>query len=297
MELRVLRYFLAVAREESISAAAEMLHLTQPTLSRQLMELEAELGVQLLHRGKRNRGVTLTDAGMLLRRRAEEIVALAEKTEAEIQSTDELVSGDVHIGGGESDAMRLVAKAAKTLYEAYPLIRLHLYSGNADDVTERLDQGLLDFGIVIEPASVEKYHHIQLPVRDVWGLLMRRDSPLAQKETVRPEDLDGLPLLASRQTLVNNVVSGLGYDFGQLHIVATYNLVFNASLMVEEGFGYAFCLDQLVNTSGDSRLCFRPFSPRMEASLSLVWKKYAVLSKAAEKFLATMQELIHSAGT
>ena len=144
---------------------------------------------------------------------------------------------------------------------------------------------------------MEKYHHIQLPVRDVWGLLMRRDSPLAQKETVRPEDLDGLPLLASRQTLVNNVVSGLGYDFGQLHIVATYNLVFNASLMVEEGFGYAFCLDQLVNTSGDSRLCFRPFSPRMEASLSLVWKKYAVLSKAAEKFLATMQELIHSAGT
>lgn len=286
MELRVLRYFLAVAREESISGAADYLHITQPTLSRQLMELEEELGTKLFLRGKRNRRVRLTDEGMLLRRRAEEIVELADKTEAEFTAKDERISGEVYIGSGETDAMRLIAQTAQNLRKEYPHIRYHLFSGNADDVMERLDKGLLDFGLLIGSANIEKYDHIQLPATDTWGLLMRKDSPLAQKDAIRPQDLKGIPLLGSRQAVMRNELSEwYGGDFERLNIVATYNLIYNAALMVDEGFGYALTLDKLINTSGESNLCFRPFSPRLEAHLVLVWKKYQPFSKASQKFL------------
>ncbi len=286
MELRVLRYFLAVAREESISGAADYLHITQPTLSRQLMELEEELGTKLFLRGKRNRRVRLTDEGMLLRRRAEEIVELADKTEAEFTAKDERISGEVYIGSGETDAMRLIAQTAQNLRKEYPHIRYHLFSGNADDVMERLDKGLLDFGLLIGSANIEKYDHIQLPATDTWGLLMRKDSPLAQKDVIRPQDLKGIPLLGSRQAVMRNELSEwYGGDFERLNIVATYNLIYNAALMVDEGFGYALTLDKLINTSGESNLCFRPFSPRLEAHLVLVWKKYQPFSKASQKFL------------
>ena len=286
MELRVLRYFLAVAREESISGAADYLHITQPTLSRQLMELEEELGTKLFLRGKRNRRVRLTDEGMLLRRRAEEIVELADKTEAEFTAKDEWISGEVYIGSGETDAMRLIAQTAQNLRKEYPHIRYHLFSGNADDVMERLDKGLLDFGLLIGSANIEKYDHIQLPATDTWGLLMRKDSPLAQKDVIRPQDLKGIPLLGSRQAVMRNELSEwYGGDFERLNIVATYNLIYNAALMVDEGFGYALTLDKLINTSGESNLCFRPFSPRLEAHLVLVWKKYQPFSKASQKFL------------
>lgn len=179
MEIRVLRYFLAIAREKSISGAAEYLNVTQPTLSRQLMELEEELGARLFLRGKRNRSLSLTEEGLLLRRRAEEIVALADKTEAEFHARDGFVAGDIYIGGGETDAMRLVARAARELQQKYPQIRYHLYSGNADDVSERLDKGLLDFGVLIQPVDIGKYDSLRLPALDTWGLLMRRDSLLA----------------------------------------------------------------------------------------------------------------------
>ncbi len=289
MELRVLRYFLTIAREQSISAAAKALHITQPTLSRQLRDLEQELETQLFVRS--NRSITLTDAGMLLRRRAEEIVALAERTEADFKNSDELVSGEIYIGGGETDAMRLIAQAAKELQKDYPHLRYHLFSGNADDVTQRLDKGLLDFAILIEPADIHKYDYIQLPVCDVWGLLMRKDSPLAEQAFIQPQDLHRIPLLTSRQTLVRNELSGwLGQPFETLNIVASYNLIYNASLMVEEGFGYALCLDKLVNTSGNSKLCFRPFQPRLEAHLDIVWKKYQVFSRATEVFLQKLQQ-------
>ena len=290
MEIRVLRYFLAVAREESISRAAEYLHVTQPTLSRQLMELEDELGTRLFVRGKRNRSVILTDEGMLLRRRAEEIVELTDKTEAEIHAKDEIISGDIYIGSGETDAMRLIAQTARDLQEDYPDICYHLFSGNADDVTERLDKGLLDFGILVGSANTEKYDYITLPATDVWGLLMRKDSPLAEKNAVRPEDLKGLRILGSRQAVMRNELSGwYGGDFERLNIAATYNLIYNAALMVDEGFGYALCLDKLINTTGDSNLCFRPLEPRLEARLILVWKKYQVFSRAVQKFLERLQ--------
>ncbi len=293
MEIRVLRYFLAVAREESISAAAQALHITQPTLSRQIMDLERELGCKLFSRGGRNHKLTLTQDGMLLRKRAEEIITLTDKTESEFASSDSLISGDVYIGGGETDAMRIIAKTAQKLKRDHQGIRYHLFSGNADDVTEKLDSGLLDFGILIEPADIAKYNYIRLPATDRWGLLMRNDSPLAKKERITPADLEGLPLIVSRQTLVRNEISGwMGVDFEKLNIVATYNLVFNASLMVDEGFGYALCLDKLVNTSRGSSLCFKPLYPKLEAHLDIVWKKYREFSKAEEKFLSMLKSEI-----
>lgn len=289
MEVRVLRYFLAVAREESISGAADSLHLTQPTLSRQLMDLEAELGRKLLIRGSRK--VTLTEEGALLRKRAEEILDLMEKTRSELCETDEAdITGDIYIGGGETDAMRLIARTAKELQAAYPRIRYHLYSGNGEDVSERLDKGLLDLGILVEPFDMKKYDSIQLPATDIWGVLMRKDSPLAEKEYIQPEDLWELPLLTSRQTMAQKeLMAWLGREHEELHIVSTYNLIYNASLMVEEGLGYALSLDKLINTTGDSALCFRPLRPKLEVGLDIVWKKYQVFSPATAKFLEQLQ--------
>lgn len=295
MELRVLRYFLAVAREETISGAAEALHVTQPTLSRQMMELEDELGKTLFLRGKRK--ISLTEEGMFLRKRAQEIVALVEKTESEFSAAEEAIGGDVYIGGGETDAMRLIARAAHGLQAAHPHIAYHLFSGNAEDVAERLDRGLVDFGVLIEPVDLSKYDFIKLPVTDIWGVLMREDSPLAAKQTIRPDDLLGVPVLCSRQALVKNEMSGwMGDRYEKLRIVTTYNLLYNASLMVEEGMGYALCLDKIIRTSGGGPLCFRPLEPRLEVGLDLVWKKYQVFSKAAEKFLEYLQREIAGLG-
>lgn len=291
MELRVLRYFLAVAREETISGAAEAVHVTQPTLSRQMMDLEEELGKTLFLRGKRR--ISLTEEGMFLRKRAQEIVSLVEKTKSDFSAAEKDISGDVWIGGGETDAMRLIARAARGLQAVYPHISYHLFSGNAEDVAERLDRGLVDFGVFISPADLSKYDFIKLPVMDTWGVLMRKDSPLAEKQTIRPEDLFGVPLLCSRQSMVKNEISGwMGNNYEKLNITTTYNLLYNASLMVEEGVGYALCLDKIIKTSGDSSLCFRPLEPELEVGLNIVWKKYQIFSKAAAKFLEHLQREI-----
>lgn len=232
MEIRVLRYFLAIAREESISGAATFLHITQPTLSRQIMELEEELGVKLLVRG--NRKITLTNEGRLLHKRAEEIISLVDKVELEFDNPNEIISGDIYIGSGETEAMRLIARTAHHFHQKYPNVRYHLFSGNADDVTEKLDKGLLDFGILIEPANIQKYDYAQIPATDVWGLLMRKDSALASQSTINPKDLCNIPLIISRQTLVDKAISKWLQDSNEkLNIIATYNLVYNASLLVE----------------------------------------------------------------
>ena len=253
------------------------------------MDLEAELGRKLLIRGSRK--VTLTEEGVLLRKRAEEILDLMEKTRSELCETDEAdITGDIYIGGGETDAMRLIARTAKELQAAYPRIRYHLYSGNGEDVSERLDKGLLDLGILVEPFDMKKYDSIQLPATDIWGVLMRKDSPLAEKEYIQPEDLWELPLLTSRQTMAQKeLMAWLGREHEELHIVSTYNLIYNASLMVEEGLGYALSLDKLINTTGDSALCFRPLRPKLEVGLDIVWKKYQVFSPATAKFLERLQ--------
>jgi len=233
MELRVLRYFLTVAREGSITAAANFLHVTQPTLSRQLKDLEEELGKKLFIRSSHS--IILTDEGMLLRKRAEEIIDLVDKVEAEFHSLEETVSGDVYIGGGESEAMKLIARVVKDLQVLYPNIRYHLYSGNEEDVSERLDRGLLDFGILIQPADISKYNYINIPAKEVWGVVMRKDSPLAVKDTIQAVDLLNVPLICSRQVLKqsfskNEVADWFGEDFDKLNVVTTYNLAYNPKL-------------------------------------------------------------------
>ena len=293
MELRVLQYFLAIAREQSIVRAAQSLHLSQPTLSMQIKALEEELGKQLFIRGtKGSRKVTLTDEGMILRKRAEEIMDLVQKTEKEISLSDQVVVGDVYIGTGETDAVRLIVRTAKNLYETYPGIHYHIASGNASFVLEQLDKGLIDFGIIFGPVDQAKYHSLKIPHKDIWGVLMREDSPLAEKDFITPEDLWDKPLILSQQESRGGILtSWLKRDLPELEIVATYNLLFNASLMVEEGLGYAIGFDKIINTTGDSRLCFRPLSPVEEADMSLIWKKYQIFSKASEKFMMKMKEL------
>lgn len=293
MELRVLRYFLAVAREGNITGAANFLHLTQPTLSRQIKDLEEELGCQLLVR--KSHRVVLTPEGMRLRKRAEEIISMVDKTEAEFLARENAVSGDIYIGGGETQAIRQIAEIIRDLQEEYPDIHYHLYSGNAEDVTERLDKGLLDFGILIQPADISKYDYINLPSRDRWGVIMRKDSPMAAKESIRKEDLLDVPLICSRQVMTqrrteNEFADWFGDDFDRLHVVTTFNLVYNAAIMVEAGIGYAVTLDKLAHTSEDSPLCFRPLMPPLESGMNVIWKKYQVFSPAAELFLERMNE-------
>lgn len=290
IEFRVLSYFLTVAKEENISKAAETLHITQPTLSRQLSDLEEELGVQLLIRGKRK--TTLTDAGLLLRKRAEEITSLTIKTKQEFLLSDTIIDGDVYIGCGETKAMRPLALTAKQLQTDYPHIRYHLFSAKADDVTDRLDKGLLDFGLLIEPANIRKYHSLVLPDTDFWGLLMRKDSPLSGKTQITPPDLWDVPLLISQQALATHeLYHWLQKEQEELNIITTYNLIFNASLMVEAGLGYALCLDHLVYTGQDSPLCFRRLQPQIPAHVYLIWKKQQLFSKAATLFLSELQKL------
>lgn len=291
MEIRVLKYFLAVAQEESISKAAEVLNITQPTLSRQLMDLENELKTKLLIRGKRNKKVTLTDDGKLLKARAQEIVELANKTESEFLFDEKNLTGDIYIGGGETEAMRIIARTVKKLSEIYPNIKYHLYSGNGEDVREKLDKGLLDFGLFIEPIDKKEYGFIQLNEKDQWGLLMRKDSFLSGKEYIEPQDMKDIPIFTSRQYLVKNLISGwLGFDFEKLNIIGSYNLLFNASIMVEEGLGYALCIDRLINLTGNSKLCFKPLKPSLEAGILIAWKKNQPLSKCAKIFLQKLSE-------
>ncbi|KLV29807.1 LysR family transcriptional regulator [Priestia megaterium] len=293
MEVRVLRYFLTVAREGNITRAADFLHVTQPTLSRQLKDLEQELGKKLFIRSSHS--IILTDEGMLLRNRAEEIVNMMDKLEAEFSSMEETIGGDVYIGGGETEAMKHIARVAKDVQVRYPNIRYHLYSGNEEDITERLDKGLLDFGILIQPADISKYNYLNMPAKDVWGVVMKKDSSLAVKESIQAADLVNVPLICSRQAMKqtfskNEFADWFGEDFHKLNIVTTYNLAYNAGIMVEEGVGYAITLDKIVNTSTTSNLCFRPLQPRLESGLNIVWKKHHVLSTAANAFLKELQK-------
>lgn len=287
MEIRVLRYFLAVAREGTIVGAAKFLHVTQPTLSRQLQDLEEELGQKLFIRS--NRSITLTPEGRFLRKRAEEILEIVNRTEVDFNAMGENIGGCVHIGGGESKAMRLIAEMIGDLRSEHPDIRCNLYSGNAEDVMERLDKGILDFGILIQPVDISKYDSVEIPVRDVWGVVMRKDAPLAKKKAVSLDDLRGLPLICSRIDIRQSAVKNpwrewFGKSFERLDIVSSYNLIYNAALLVEAGIGCALALEGLIDPIGNKALCFRPLTPRLESGLNVVWKKYQVFSKAAEAF-------------
>lgn len=291
MELRVLQYFLAVAREQSIILAAKSLHLSQPTLSTQIKKMEEELGKPLLIRsGKGSRRITLTKEGMILKKRAEEILELVRKAESEITLTDDILMGDIYIGTGETDAVRIVAKAAKTMQALHPGVRYHISSGNAPFVLERLDKGLIDFGIVFGSVDMTKYHALKIPMKDSWGVLMRNDSPLAAKEHIMAQDLQDKPLILSQQECHGGpVIQWLKKDPSKLNIVSTYNLVYNASLLVDEGLGYAICLDKIINTGGCSNLCFRPLMPCLDTEMSIIWKKHQIFSKPVEKFISILE--------
>lgn len=294
MELRVLNYFLAIAREQSIVHAAESLHLSQPTLSTQIKNLEKELGKQLFIRGtKGTRKVTLTEEGMILRKRAEEILDLVKRTENEITLNNDIIIGDVYIGTGETDGVRLIAKAARMLQENYSGIHYHISSGNASHVMEQLDKGLIDFGIIFGDVDLTKYNSLETYYSDLWGVLMRKDSVLSDKEAITPEDLHSKPLILSQQESKGGILTRwLSREIGELNIIATYNLIFNASLLVDEGLGYAIGYDKIINTSGDSRLCFRPLAPQLKSHMHIIWKKYQIFSKPAEKFLEILREIL-----
>ena len=292
MDLQVLKNFLAVAREGNITNAANSIHIAQPSLSRQIKNLEDELGQKLFIRGSHS--VTLTPEGMLLRKRAEDVVAMLDKIHEEFSAIGETISGDIYIGGGETYALHCLLGILKDLQAEYPGIRYHMYSGNSVDVTERLDRGLLDFGILLQPADVTKYNYINLPLTDRWGVIMRNDSPLAAKEAVTCEDLMGLPLLLSRQAIqkstANNFIDWFDDNFDKLNVVGTFNLVYNAALMVERGMGYMVSIDKIANTSPGSSLSFRPLYPPLEAELAIVWRKHQTFSKPAEKLLERLRE-------
>ncbi len=287
-----MKYFLTVAREGSITAAANVLHLTQPTLTRQLQDLEYELKQKLFVRGKYK--ITLTDEGILLKDRAEEIIEMVDKTKKDIISSGNDVKGDVYIGGGETDAMRYIAEVIKEIRTTNQNIIFHLYSGNAEDVMEKLDKKLLDFGLLVQHNDTSKYNSVALPVTDVWGVLMRKDSPLAKYKSVRFENLKGLPLINSRQAIKkssnNEFIKWFHGQLDSLNTVATYNLIYNAAIMVKSGIGYAITLDKLADTSDKSPLCFRPLEPKLEAKLNIVWNKSSVRSAAANLFLEKLQE-------
>lgn len=287
MDIRVLNYFVTVARVNSITGAAKLLHVTQPTLSRQLKDLEDELGKKLFVRSSYS--IKLTDEGMLLRKRAEDILDMVDKTKAEFTSLNDIAGGDIHIGAAETYAMEHVAQAARTLNERYPGIRYHLYSGNYQEATERLDRGLLDFCLLVEPIDIGKYHYIPLPSKDTWGVIMAAKSPLAAKKFIKANDLLDLPLICSRQALEHELANWFGEKLDRIKIVATYNLAFNASIMVKAGMGYLVGFDRLIHTGRDSKLTFRPLKPKLESGLCIVWRKYQVFSPASELFLRELR--------
>ena len=290
MEIRILKYFLAVAQEESITSAAQKLHMTQPALSRQIMELEKELGKQLFLRT--NKKTYLTEDGLHLKQRAQEILSLVEKTASELRTTSGEVAGQVHFGAGETDTMRLFAQVIRRIHRDHPKIQFNLFSGNTDDILEKLEDGILDFGLIFSNTVSEKYHHLAVPLSNVWGILTPSDSPWAKQGRITKEQLARMPLITSSRTaFTQNFLSRWsGDEMESLNIVATYNLIFNAVFLVEAGIGNALCLENLVDTSRNSSLCFCPLDPPFYATPVLVWKKGKTLSKASAVFLEEIRK-------
>ena len=285
MDIRTMQYYLAVVREGTISAAAQALHVAQPSLSRQMKEFEEELGVTLFVRG--NRKITLTEEGMVLRKRAEEMVRLMQMTEEEISQIKNHISGSVRIGAGESWSFHYLSRAAASIASEHPDIRFHITSGDTQDLMDELNNGLIDFAVIFTGVDHTLYQSIELPAEDSFGLLMPKDCPLAEKSEIRLSDLRGLPIIISRAAAPHYTGSE---ELSSLNIVATYNLIYNASLLVEDGLGYAICFDKLINTTGDSPLCMRPIVPAMKSTGYLIWKKYQVFSPAVQMFIDRVRE-------
>lgn len=287
MEIRVLRYFLETAREGNMSRAAERLFISQPTISKQLKELENELGAKLFVRS--NYSIKLTEAGMLLRERAEDILSLVDKTEAEFRSLEEIDSGDIYVGAPESESMGLFAEAVRDLQKDHPGIRCNIYSGNIEDVCDRLDKGLLDFAIVMSYVDFSKYNFLKMPTEDAWGLIMRRDDPMTEKASFSVAELKGLPLICSRQWVDQEFPQWFGSATGDAKITATYNLAFNGAVLAKAGIGYAVVLDRLIDTGEASELVFRPLSDVPKSEMYVIWRKFQTFTPIAELLLSELQ--------
>lgn len=292
MEIRALKYFLITVREGNITKAAKYLNLTQPNLSRQINMLERDIGHKLFER--RHSNIVLTPEGILLKKRAEEIIDMIEKARAEFNFTDKVIAGDIFIGAGETWAMSLVASVMKDVQSDYPHIRYNIYSGNFQDITEKLDKGLLDFGLLIDPADLSKYDYLKIPLKDTWGLAMRKDSPLSNKKNITKKDLLNIPLIISRQVIETEIEDNdfsrwFSDTFDNLNITATYNLIYNALIMVSEGMGYALCLDKLIDNMYHKNICFIPLKPKLESGLNIVWKKNQEFSRASKIFLDALK--------
>ena len=287
MEIRTLRYFLAVAREENMTRAAEQLHVTQPTLSKTLKALEEELGKKLFTR--HSFSIRLTDEGVLLRNRAEDLVSMADKIAQEFVTLDDITGGDIYLGLAESYQIRTLARAIKEFQRQYPELHYHITSGDTEQVTEKLDRGLLDFAVLVETPDNTKYETLIFPHADVWGLVFPADDPLKKKKIITVDDLIGLPLFCSEQSWRNDIPRWCGDRMKELRLEGSFRLSYNGSMFAREGLGYLLTFDRLIDTSSDSGLVFRPLSPKLENELYLIWKKYQMLSPIAERFLKHLQ--------
>lgn len=288
MEIRTLRYFLAAAREENMTRAAETLHVTQPTLSKQLKSLEEELGKKLFIR--HSFSIQLTEEGMLLRKRAEDLVKMADKIAAEFITLDDITGGDIYFGLAESYQIRFLAREIHAFKKSYPGLRYHITSGDTEQVTEKLDKGVIDFAVLAEEPNTAKYNHLCFPEADVWGLVMPEDCPLAKKKKVCIEDLAGLSLFCSGQGWNKDISHWCGGETERLHLEGSFRLSYNASLFVKEGLGYLLTFDRLIDTRPGSGLVFRPLSPKLETNIYLIWKKYQVFTPIAERLLNRLKE-------
>lgn len=288
MEIRTLRYFLAAAREENMTKAADLLHVTQPTLSKALKSLEDELGKKLFTR--HSFSIALTEEGALLRDRAEDLIGMADKIEKEFLSLDDITGGDLYLGMAESYQIRYLAQKLRILKAQYPGLRYHITSGDTEQVTEKLDKGLLDFAVICDRPNAQKYDSIIFPESDIWGLVLPAEAPLATKNEIRIEDLIGVPLFASEQGWEGDIKAWAQERFDELCLEGSFRLSYNASMFVREGLGYQLTFEHLVDTSAESGLVFRPLYPRLDVKLYLIWNRYQAFTPIAERFLAQFRD-------
>lgn len=295
MEIRVLRYFLAVVEEGGINRAAEVLHITQPTLSRQLSQLEEEIGVKLFHRGARR--ITLTNEGVLLKRRAEEILALVDRTEQELIEQEEQIEGSIVIGGGELAAMQILAKAIEGFHEKYPLVKYDIFTAGADVVKEQMEKGLIDVGVLLEPVDTSRFDFIRLADKERWGVLMRPDDPLAKKEVITARDLENLPLIVPRrENLQNELSNWLGDSFQSGQVLFTSNLSTNGAVMVQKGLAYSIVIEGSIPFWDKEKIVYRPLYPELSANSVLAWKRQQPFSLAATKFIEYIKDCQRNEG-
>lgn len=290
MELRSLNYFLEIAREGSMTKAAEKLHVSQSALSKQMAELENELGKSLFKRIRT--GILLTDEGMLLKQRAEDILEMVEKTSGEFKAMDNIQGGDIYIGCAESFLIGHIAAAIREFKKAYPMLKFHIYSGDTEPLAEKLDRGMLDLAVIAETPDLSKYNYIELPGEDAWGLIMKKDHPLASKTFIEADDLTGIDLMCSRQAIVSDLPRWCGEKADSYRFAGTTNLTYNGAVFVKEGLGCLLSFDHIADTGADSELCFRPLKPRLTTKMFIIWKKYQVFSPIANLLIKFLDETI-----